>query len=367
MIRFGARIAPFAAAALVVVGIAPAALARPAARPAQPAHQSAAHVRPDIIGDLAGYLWSELDPVYDFDGQIGSISIASISTGNWDVTLGNLGPITGGIVQVTPYDVRGTCSVGSWFPSGSDLTVNVRCYSLSGHPANMLFDLLVTQPTTPPAGTFDYAWVYRDTNSGKLTGSYEYNSAHKVNTVRHLGRGRYQVTFPGNSPGGMKGAVKVSAYGVGGGDCVTSGWTGSHSGLVVDVNCYTAAGKPANRMFDVTYASRTNLMGLVFPTVNALVSSTGHVQAQVNSQPKAHVVVVHTKRGLYTVDLDGTPEQFSGGDVQVSPVASRYEHCVVTEWLGQKTKTVVTVNCFDNQRRPVDSGFTLEFVEGFLT
>jgi hypothetical protein len=355
MVRIGARIAPFAIAALVVAGIAPAAAS---------AHEANAHARPSVVGDLAGYLWSPLEPLYDFNGEVGSITSTKVSTGDWNVTLDDLGAMTGGMVHVTPYDADGTCAVGSWKPTGSNLTVNVRCYSLSGHPASMLFDLLVAQPTTPPAGVFDYAFVYRDTNTGALTGRYQYSTAHKIALVKHLGTGRYQLTFPGSAPAGTKGVVKVSAYGAGAGDCQTSGWTGGPSRLVVGVDCYTAAGKPVNRKFDVTYVSRTNLMGPGFATVNAYISAAGHVQAQVDSLPKAHVAVVHTKTGLYTVNLNGTPE--SGGDVQISPVNSRDEHCVVDSWEDESTSTAVFVSCFDNKGHPVNSGFTLEFVAAFL-
>jgi hypothetical protein len=355
MIRIGARIAPFAVAALVVAGIAPATAS---------AHSASAPARPSVVGDLAGYLWSPLDADYDFNGAVGAITSTTVSTGDWNVTLDDLSAMTGGMVHVTPYDAKGTCAVGSWKPTGPNLTVNVRCYSLSGHPANMLFDLIVTQPTTPPAGVFDYAFVYRDKNTGSLTGRYQYSTAHKVSLVKHLGTGRYQLIFPGSAPAGTKGVVKVSAYGAAAGDCQTSGWTGGPSRLVVDVDCYTAAGKPANREFNVTYVSRTNLMGPGFATVNAYISAAGHVQAQVDSIPKAHVAVVHTKTGLYTVNLDGTPE--SGGDVQISPVTSHDDQCVVDIWEQETSSTAVTVSCFDNKGHPVNSGFTLEFVVAFL-
>ena len=188
-----------------------------------------------------------------------------------------------------------------------------------------------------------------------------------------LGTGRYQVTFGGAASSGTRGTVKVSAYGLVGGDCAASGWHGTAKGVLIDVNCYKASGAPVNRQFDVTYATRTNLMGLAgypmapFPTSNALVSASGRVQTQFNSEPKARVTVSHSKRGSYLVQLNGTNVQFTGGDVQVSPVTGSKAHCVVVKWVGGlHIKTVVTVQCFDGHGHPVNSAFTTQYVQGFV-
>ncbi len=357
------RIVPFLLAVFCVAALAPSASAGPNVRHATGPRS------PAIVGNLAGYLWSETEPFYDFDGQLGAITVTNTSTGEYTVDLPNLGSLTGGMVQVTPYDSKDTCAVGSWGPSGSDLAVYVYCFSLRGHPADTLFDLIVTQPTTAPPGTFDYSWVYRDARSGALTGGYEYNSAGKQNSVRHLGKGRYEVTFGGHASTGTRGTVKVSAYGSLAGDCATSGWHGTSKGVAVDVNCYTSSGKAVNREFDVTYARATNLMGLAadFPTANALVTAAGKVQTQYDSSTTAYVTVVHHQRGLYRVQLNGTTESDGGGDIQVSPVTGSKDHCTVEEWGGgTSVKTVATVQCFDSRGHAVNSAFTLQFVVAFL-
>lgn len=45
----------------------------------------------------------------------------------------------------------------------------------------------------------------QSTKSATLTGSYEYNSSHKKNSVTHLGTGRYVVLFPGRASAGVHG------------------------------------------------------------------------------------------------------------------------------------------------------------------
>jgi hypothetical protein len=358
------RTMPFLLAVFCIAALAPSASAGTDVR-----HAAASPGRPAIVGDLAAYLWSEAEPLYDFDGQLGAITVTRSSAGQYEVDLPNLSAVTGGMVQVTPYDSKDTCAVGGWGPSESDLLVYVSCYSLRGHPADSLFDLIVTQPVTAPPGAFDYSWVYQDARSATLTGQYQYNSANKSNLVRHLGKGRYEVTFSGPASKGTRGTVKVSAYGSGAGDCAASGWHGTSKGVVVDVNCYTSSGKPVNREFDVTYANRTNLMGLAdFPTANALVTAAGKVQTQYDSAHTAHVTVVHHRRGLYRVQLVGTTEAAGGGDIQVSPVTGSKDHCTVVDWQGgTNVKTVATVQCFDRHGHSVNSAFTLQFVVAFLT
>jgi len=371
MVKTASRLAPVLLAACCVAALAaPSAWAAPSAPTVRPmvARQPAGRPAPAILGPLAGYLLSNGDLADEYDSNGGTIGVAKISTGNYLVTLGDLGAITGGMVQATAVNDNGTCAVDSWGPSGSDLEVGVLCYSLTGHPANSLFDLIVTQPVMPPPGTFDYSWVYRDTSSGPLTGPYQYNSAHKSNSVRHLGTGRYQVTLGGPASTGTTGTVKVSAYGAGGGDCAGSGWHGTKAGVTVDVTCYKASGAPVNRQFDVTYTARSNLMGLAgFPTANALISASGKVQTQFNSEHKAKVTAGHSKRGIYQVQFNGTTVQFSGGDVQVTPVTSSKFHCVVVKWVaGVHVKTVATVRCFDGHGHPVNSAFAIQFVQGFV-
>ncbi len=357
MVKIVARFAP----ALLLVSClamvaAPSASAAPGSRV------------PAIEGLMAGYARSDSKALYDFDGQIGPVSVTKSGTGAYNVAFHNLNDLNYGMVQITPYDFTGTCSVDSWYPSGSDLDVAVDCYSLAGHRQDARFDVIVTEPTSAPPGTYDYAWDDIAASSGTLDSGYEYNSAGLNDTVQHLGTGRYQVTFEGPASSGTHGTVKVSAYGTGAGDCAASGWHGTSAGQVIDVNCYTASGNPVNRDFDVTYAGRTNLMGVAnFPTVNALIGSTGRVMTQFDSQAGANVTVSHAGTGLYKVQMNHTTEAEGGGDVQVSPITGSKDHCVVEGWTGgAHVKTVATVHCFNGAGHAVNSAFTIQFVEGFL-
>jgi hypothetical protein len=188
--------------------------------------------------------------------------------------------------------------------------------------------------------------------------------------VKHLSKGHYQITFGGPPSSGTHGTVKVSAFGSVAGDCAASGWHGASTGVVVDVHCYTASGAAANREFTVTYAGRSNLMGLssIYPTVNALVGATGRVQTQYDSVHRAHVTVSHATRGWYKVQMNGTTERFGRGDVQVSPITSGTGRCVIVKWTGgPHTRVVATVHCFDRHGSSVNSAFAIQFVIAFLT
>ena len=64
--------------------------------------------------------------------------------------------------------------------------------------------------------------------------------------------------------------------------------------------------------------------------------------------------------------LNGTPEAdggvATGGDVQVSPVTSSPDRCMVVEWLRSHGSTVATIHCFGKNGNLVNSEFAIQFV-----
>ena len=56
------------------------------------------------------------------------------------------------------------------------------------------FDLTATRTGTIKHGLLDYAWVSNSNKSYKLSGKDLFNSAHKAGAVKHLRKGRYEVT-----------------------------------------------------------------------------------------------------------------------------------------------------------------------------
>jgi len=269
-----------------------------------------------------------------YDSAGGAVSANHVATGQYEVAFGKLG-FVGGDVQLTSLTGL-TCTVGFWGPSGPDLKVSVDCYNDFSTPVDSGFEVLVTQAHSRPAGVLDYDWVFK--GSGRLTGSFQYNSSHKTNSVRHPATGEYVVTMPGpGRTGSSQGTVKVSPYGPGGGSCQVATWRTTRAGEQITVHCFTAAGMAQNRKFDVVYARGNNLMGQNGQIVaNALANGSAVMyqpKVQFDSQRGARVTIIHLDRGFYEAIFVGsnTTGNANGGsgNLQVTPVSGSPKICLV--------------------------------------
>jgi hypothetical protein len=84
---------------------------------------------------------------YTYNPTGAPISITRSAVGVYSIRFSNLVPIagTGGNVQVTPYGAgTSQCRVQNWSSSGSDLIINVRCYTTTGAPTDSMYTVLYT-------------------------------------------------------------------------------------------------------------------------------------------------------------------------------------------------------------------------------
>lgn len=331
--------------------------------------------RPAAASAVAGYVLSVDDGIvqsfdaYDSaDASLGSVSSEELSSGSYQVTFAKMAGIAdSAIVQVsTEGFTANTCSVGSWNAAGTGLQALVDCFTTDGQAAATDFSLVVTHPTGVPHGTFDYALNTRANTSGSL-GSFQYNSAHKKNSVKFLGTGKYQLTLGGPKTTGTTGIVKLSPYGNAPGGCELVGWTGSASGELVNVDCFGVGHVPADRDFIVTYASGNSLLGINGQVVaNAFANGKAGLYqpaVQYDSVKGARVTVVHLRTGLYEVypaGSSGNAAKF-GGDFQLNAVGTRGRHCILGGWENAITPSA-QVECFDVHDDPTDSPFAIEWV-----
>ncbi len=336
----------------------------------------ARHPVPATASAIAGYIWTDNGTVedggyYSFNSVArgaSAVTVSTSTTGVYVVDFKGMSSIADeAAVQITTYSSSDNCAVISWGPSGSDLQAEVGCFLVTtGAPDNASFNMLVTRPTSPPHGTFDYAYAYRSTSSGQLV-SFQYNSAHKKNFSRHLGTGKYQITFSGPKTSGTRGIVKVSAYGDLPGDCELVSWKGSAKGEVVNVDCYGVGHVAQNRKFVVTFATANSLMGINGQVdANAFANSRSAVYqpaVQFDSKHGARVTIVHYELGDYGVLAAGSSGNVArfGGDVQVSAVGTTGAHCFSDGWSQELTPSL-SVECVDRHGHSVDSPFTVEWV-----
>jgi hypothetical protein len=359
-----ATLATTALATTALAGASPAGAA--ATRPAQ---------RPAAANAVAGYAWVEngtVESYYDFNSKVGNTSAVmahSSSPGVYQVEFANLGSAAlDGVVQITSYGSDLDCVSSGWTNDSGNLLVIVGCYSRTGTLTNGSFDLIVTHPTSPPHGVFDYAINTRANSSGTLTGN-SYNSSHKQNTAKHLGTGRYQILFGGPKTTGTQGVVHVTPFTTAPGNCEVVSWTGSAKGELVNVDCFSPGPNPMpqNHAFIVTYATTSSLMGLNSQVVaNAFANSTAQLSTpnvQFNSKKGAKVSIARYTTGEYEVLAFGSGGNTAkwGGDVQVNAVGTKDQVCISQGW-SQQTNPSLIVNCFDKAGNLADAPFTVEWV-----
>jgi hypothetical protein len=377
LIRIGVLLAVPALGALAVTAAASAAAAsgpRPAGSVIMPDHARGGPTvaEPAIKPNTAaGYLWSEGTSYYAYNSAGKAVTITDDApvAGEYEVFFDGLQGIgDNGDVQVSSYDTVDTCPVVGWGSVSGAEEVDVACYTPSGtlDTTPQLFDVTITDPHTVPSGVYDYAWIEPDNKSFKLTGSGEYNSSHKVNQVKHLGTGSYEIVFPGPRSSGVHGTVEVTPFDAGGGTCLASGWKGTKAGEEVFVHCYSATGKAEDQFFTVVYASANNVLGLNHATdANVLASGKGAISAPTEdylSARGAKAIVIEYYAGAYEVVLAGSEGNSKlGGDVQVNAVNSRDYHCYVFDW-GQETTPVVNLYCLNLKDQDVATPFTVQWV-----
>ena len=112
---------------------------------------------PDPVIGQMGYVWANNptadsytpSATYAYNGAGGPITITRSGTGSYAVRFTGLGGggTPGGHVQVTAYgNGSENCKVSGWSSSGSDFVTYIRCFDVSGNPANTRYTVFVTWP-----------------------------------------------------------------------------------------------------------------------------------------------------------------------------------------------------------------------------
>ncbi|HLK39035.1 MAG TPA: hypothetical protein VKU41_19875 [Polyangiaceae bacterium] len=160
-----------------------------------------------------------------------------------------------GNVQVVAYGSdNDRCNVVNWSPSGSDMSVEVHCFTPSGTSTNSAF---VMHYIRSPG--FD-AYLMADQPSASSyypASGYSYNIAAtntlKGNSITRQGPGAYSVYLPYTGSSG--GTVLITAVGTTTNYCKAFNWypSGTYDEYV-NVRCFNSAGAPADTVFSLYYS-----------------------------------------------------------------------------------------------------------------
>ena len=183
----------------------------------------------------------------------GATRVRRFGVGVYVVTFTGLGSkLSFGIGGHAQANAVGTgkahCKIYEW-GSGSDVAVEVRCYTRAGAPADSKFTVIFT----PPAAHLAYAWADQPSTPLYATmPTFTYNPSGFLAQVFNYGTGTYQVTWP-EVDGKIRGSgnVQVTAWGEGNAQCKTLG-TGLQD---VSVRCFAPDGSLVDSYYTVLLGS----------------------------------------------------------------------------------------------------------------
>jgi hypothetical protein len=181
----------------------------------------------------------------------GGIKVSRSGTGIYSVLFEKIGPglrSNGGHVQVVAVGTGSQyCVVGGWGGS-PDLSIDVRCFTKSGSPADTKFNVQFLS-TSSHAG---YAWADQPgSNSYTPNVRYTSNAGGGSVQISRSAVGRYLVTFNGLGAALLDGGdVQVTGYGSNS-QCKVESWGTS----TVNVRCFAPGGASVDSFFDVLFMS----------------------------------------------------------------------------------------------------------------
>jgi hypothetical protein len=325
-----------------------------------------------------GYVWANqpgtasylADTGYEYNSTGGAIEVIRDATGRYRVRFSGMAT-AGGIAHVTAHGTgAGFCAVASWGPSGTDLTLNVRCFGEGGAAADLPF--LAHFTNRHPAGTFAYLWSNQASPAGAYSpsASYRYDSTGVVPSVERVATGQYLVYLGAVDdvyPDYDLGRFQVTAYGTAAVHC-EQGTVNDELPAPITVRCYDADGDPTDSRFSLSYGWDVTALGGDGPGAIAWVvhttsprDPTYHWLVDGWSSPGSQPTVARLDTGVFLVRLPG----FSGEHGY--PTAGAYTngpgmcHVVGAGAFGADESIIVA--CRDGvAHEPADLPFTVAFL-----
>jgi hypothetical protein len=331
------------------------------------------------------YLWADSPSAasytpstfYSWNGNRADPTITRSGVGTYQVTLPGLGGITGsefGHVQVSSYGSTMLRSkVVSWFSSGADVSVSVRCTNAAGVPTDGLWVLSYNETAAPihaGAGSGAHVWANSSTAANYVpspayTDSNGQLGPADAENITRLGVGSYRVELPDLAPSGSS-MTQVTAYGGAANYASINYWTSNDcGGTYVFVNTWSPTGAPADSQFTLLYltdrpaAVQDVAWAWVFPPG---AGATFTPSANYQYTPSGALITVDrdpAQQNRFFVNMPGLAP--SSGVVQAAAYGGNHT-AVVNSWGNTGTTVTATVELFTPTGAPAnDAAFTIHY------
>jgi hypothetical protein len=349
------------ALAVTLVALAAACAAPTEEAPAQGLGESESALAP--AANAWGFAWVDatnptIDSKYAYSSGGGVPSYAG-ANGSYVVTMPNLA-IGGGNVQVAAYGTNPTrCKVGTWGPSGSNMSIGVYCHDANGQPAASSFVVYFGKGAAGQHG----AHVWYDGSS--LGPGYSWNSAGGTNTATPTAVGYTTVRLPNIAF--TNAGVHVTAYGSDATYCKPVSWSSYGAGVDVVVRCNDASGAPRSSAFSLAYgagALRRDAVGGHARLDAPGVAPTGY---QTTQGTLACLITGNVTASGLSVTFPST--RFAGffpppSLGMTTAYGDNGNFCVVQNWSTSGSGHTVTPKCYSPSGAPVDTAHTTSLTIG---
>lgn len=305
---------------------------------------------------------------YSYNSKSLVNTITRSSAGRYVVTFpGMANSANGGTVNVTAYGgTTNACEVSGWGSNGAGgMSVGVLCTDTNGTPVDSYFDATYSVP--PKKGNVGYVWASSPTVASYTPSTYyQYNSKGGVNTIQRYGTGTYVVKLPKLGSATAGGTVKVTAYGGSGNRCKVTNWGPSGTTQYVGVQCYRAAGAPADSYFTMSYTNNRNLTGSTRGFGYAWADQPGSASYTPSTfysatKPLGPIAINRSSAGAYTVYFKSVGTAYLS-DIQVTAYGSGSSECNVGGWSPSGAGQAVSVYCYTTAGVLADSYYTIQFI-----
>lgn len=316
-----------------------------------------------------GYAWAN-DPTsssytpsetYSYNSTGDMITITRNRAGNYTVRFASLTDSTlGGNVQATAYGGGSeTCKVANWGPNGTNLDVNVVCFTASGRPVDTQYTVRAVFGSI--AHKSAYVWG-NDPTTGFYTPSesYAFNSSRGAISIKRAGVGDYLVRLPEMASKTSGGNLQANAYGTGSETCKVVHWVEDGKDLEARVRCFSVTGNPIDARYSVRaqIGSPKRLGGYVWANDP---SSDNYTPSALYAHNAANGAISINRTGIgnYNVRFVNLGGHSSGGNVQVNAYGDGNETCKIVAWGNSGQDLVTNVRCFRPGGAPANTQYSV--------
>lgn len=348
---------------------------------------AAAPASADVTPAVTGYVWASTPsaasypvPMWTSGGHTyysyaknpggGPITITRSGAGIYQVRFGGLGSLVtdgGGVVHAQAYGAAARfCTVGSWYPSGTDLLVAVYCFGADGSRQDSTFvaNFVEASGSTLATDGLSYLWS-NDATSPMYTPNswYRYDSGAGTPSVARTAPGSYTVKLPASAAQTRDTFYQITAYTSAAVSCKVNSYLADG---FAQVRCRDASGAFVNSRFTITWTIH-NLLQQIAPTALATVEdrypSGGPAPAITwanDSSASAHYAVTRTGTGRYEMFFPQIAD--SSGHAVAYALGYQSARCHVQYWhqVGT-TNMTIGVTCVNSNGAPVNTPFMVGF------